>query len=1134
MIDSNDNFRIIIEKLDALRRAWARFILLNGLLRALTLVVLVLFLLISAEGFRYFDSTIRLTILRFTSGFLIIFLLTPIVLAALTRSNRMSAYSNINLARTIGRHFPDIGDRLLNGLQLHEMTQVPDSNYSKELANFSVKKLAAEIVNRQFTEMIPRSKLRKSLLQFLSPFLLTIVIVFTHSSFFSHAADRFFHPRQSFNIPLPFEIQAVNGSFGVFGGDSVKVALQCRGEYPERLNFRAIHPDYFYDETISPDENGFAEIELGVIRHTIIYECFAENRSLFKPWKRISSGRDTIYVTDRPEILVVKTQIDPPRYTSLPAEIRESNNLELMMLPGSELTLSVASDKEIKKAELHLASGKIRQLNTRAKTATGNLSVFNEDEFTILIYDENDVSNINPMIYKIRIIPDNYPDCQLISPDSDIELTEAMDIPLGIRISDDFGFSKALIRYRLIKQYSPDRSIVDSLEFPIPDLQLNLQELYFGWSVEDLRMAPEDAVEFQVIVYDNDPVNGPKSAASRALKARFPSLNEMFSDFYKQQDDVTDQGEEILRELENRADILEEISREMLKNPELTWEQKNQLSKEIEQTKEAGEKVSQMAEQLDEMIRESRKNKLFDEETLEKYSQLQQSFQEIMTPELREAMEKLQKALEKMDQKSVRNALKQFQINREQFSKELDRMLKLLERVKIEQSVDEMVRRLEDLLERQEQISEDIEQAENSDRSKMDQIANAEKTVERDTDVLLDVMERTSEDMQEFPMMPARDLQKQADDMKNSGMQKEMRQTRNSLKNGDRQKAANHSQKSQRQLQQYLENMRQFRADFNAEQMQQLMSDFRRVIYKTMQVSQSQEKMSAEIKRTPRQSEQLMDVAVKQQQIQQNLSSVIADLIKISDKTFGLSPKVGKGFGQAAGNMNKAIREMEERNTSAASKSAGRATAAINQAALTLINAMNNLQQSGSASGFEQYMEQLQKMAGQQQGINNETQMLGMGQGGQQQAMQRLAARQQQLRKSLEELQNEMSQSAEQQGDLGGIAKDMEDVARDLKRNRILRETMERQQRILSRLLDAQKSLRTQDFKKERKSVTAEDLMRESPGELPADLGERRTVLKENLEKALKEGYNRETEELIRQYFEIISSDTDGSNSSKD
>ncbi|MBU1063899.1 hypothetical protein KJ762_01520 [bacterium] len=1125
MSKSDANFNLIDTKLNGLRRQWSRFIFLNGIIRALILVLFVGFIIATIEGFRYFQAPVRLSILRFTMGFLIIFFLTPIILATLVRVNRMIAYSNMNLAKKIGKQFSGIGDRLVNGLQLYKMTLEKKSGYSLELADYSVKTVADDIQKYRFAEIIPWKKLRASFIQLLIISLVTSGLVLLNSSFYGASANRLFHPHESFDIPVPFEITSLSGSFGVFGGDTVIVAFQCSGEIPEQINFRAVYPDYLKDERFTPDETGRVEINLGAVRSTIIYEAFVENRSIFKPWKRISSGTDTIRVTDRPEILAVKIRIDPLAYTQLSSDVQESNNLELMLIPGSELTLTLISNKTLKSANLHLRSGKKIRFIVQNKTAAGQFTVFDADEFYFKVFDENDVSNTNPMMYKIRLIPDSYPVCQLISPDSDIELTEAMEIPLGIRISDDFGFSKALIRYRVIKQFIPDMSIVDSLEFPIQNLKLSLQELYYSWSVSDLQLSPEDVVEFQVIVFDNDPVNGPKSASSKTLKARFPSLNDLFSDFYEQQDDIAEQGDEILRELENASDVLEEISLELLKNPELSWEQKNQLMKEIEKTEKAGKKLSKMADQLNDMMQESRENELFDEETLKKYSQLQQSFQEIMTPELREAMQKLQQALEKMDQQEVREALNQFRINREQFSEEIDRMLKLLERVKIEQSVDEIVRRLEDLTERQEQITNEIEQTPESEQGKLDQIAGEEKTVERDTEVLFDVIERTSNDMKEFPLMPSEELKSRLEEFENSDVMEQMSQTRKSLKNGDKNQAGSKSKSVQQQMQDFLDKMQQFQANFNADQMNQLMSDFRKVIYKTMQVSQSQEQLGQMIKDTPRQSDQLMDVAVKQQQIRQNLSSVIGDLIELSNKTFGLSPQVGKGFGQAAAAMSNAIQQMEERNPSAASNSANQATAAINMTALNLINSMNELQQSGSSSGFEKYMEQLQKMAGQQQGINDETQMLGMGQNGQQQALQRLAARQQQLRKSLENLQNELAESSDQGGDLGGIAKDMDDVIKDLQQNRVLRKTLERQQRILSRLLDAQKSLRTQDFKKERKSVTGADIYRKSPGELPTDLGERRTVLRENLEQALKEGYSREYEELIRQYFQLISTE---------
>jgi hypothetical protein len=709
----------------------------------------------------------------------------------------------------------------------------------------------------------------------------------------------------------------------------------------------------------------------------------------------------------------------------------------------------------------------------------------------------------------------------------DIELTESMEIPLGIRISDDFGFQKALIQYRLIKRYDPDGQTEESIEFPLTDKQLTLQELYYVWSVGELNLSPEDIVEFKVSVYDNDPINGPKAATSRILRARFPSLNDLFADVNEQRDQIADEGEEILNNLESSKEILEEISRELLKDPKLNWEQKNQLEKELQKTREAGEKLAKMADQLDEMIQKSRDNQLFDEETVGKFAKLQEAFRDVMTPELREAMNKLQQALEKMDSNEIKKALNQFRSNRDQFAKELDRMIKLLQRVKIEQSVGEIVRRFEDMVKRQENINSELDKTPESDESKFDQLAGEEKSVQRDSEIALDLMERTRDEMSNFPLMPSEQLESLIQEMKKSGLMDELKQAQKSLSKANKQQAQQSTRSAQQRLQDFLNKMMQFQSEFNKRAMDEVMSDFRNVIFKTMQLSQNQEKLSQIIKHTPRQSERLLDVAVNQQQLQRNLIKIIDELIALSNKTFGLSPRVGKGFGQASAAMNNAVRQMEERNPANATKSAQQATAAINQSALELINSMNSLQSSGSASGFENYLQQLQKMAGQQQGINDETQMISLGQAGQQAALRRLAARQQQLRNSLEQLQQEISENTKQSGDLGGIAKDMDDVIKDLQENRVLRKTLERQQRILSRLLDAQKSLRTQDFKKERKSKTGEELVRESPDQLPADLGERRSLLQENLEKALKEGYTREYEEIIRQYFELLSKESD-------
>jgi hypothetical protein len=186
------------------------------------------------------------------------------------------------------------------------------------------------------------------------------------------------------------------------------------------------------------------------------------------------------------------------------------------------------------------------------------------------------------------------------------------------------------------------------------------------------------------------------------------------------------------------------------------------------------------------------------------------------------------------------------------------------------------------------------------------------------------------------------------------------------------------------------------------------------------------------------------------------------------------------------------------------------------------------MQQGGGASmamGFEQFMQRLLGISGKQQGINQETQQLGeqgMNALQRQAAMARLAAEQAAVKKSLEQLLQEFGQRGEILGRLDQSAKDMEDVVKDLQQRRADRQTIERQQRILSRLLDAQRSMRERDYSKERQAETAKTYRAIDPGSLPGDLGEKQNRLYQDLLRALRENYTRDYRELIQRYFDAL------------
>jgi hypothetical protein len=98
----------------------------------------------------------------------------------------------------------------------------------------------------------------------------------------------------------------------------------------------------------------------------------------------------------------------------------------------------------------------------------------------------------------------------------------------------------------------------------------------------------------------------------------------------------------------------------------------------------------------------------------------------------------------------------------------------------------------------------------------------------------------------------------------------------------------------------------------------------------------------------------------------------------------------------------------------------------------------------------------------------------------------------------------------------------MEEVAQSLKNRTMDDRTLQRQDRILNRMLEVQKSLHSQDYEDKRQSRTGENVIRRSPDRLPEDYGERRDVLQQQLLRALDQPYPPEYESLIKDYFKTL------------
>ena len=244
----------------------------------------------------------------------------------------------------------------------------------------------------------------------------------------------------------------------------------------------------------------------------------------------------------------------------------------------------------------------------------------------------------------------------------------------------------------------------------------------------------------------------------------------------------------------------------------------------------------------------------------------------------------------------------------------------------------------------------------------------------------------------------------------------------------------------------------------------------------------------------------------------------MAQLLLLSNKTFAIKPAINRAFGKARSAIMNSITSFEQKKINSAVTSQKDALNSINLVTQLLLDALDELQKSGSPSGFEEFMASLEEMAKQQQGLNQSTMQLSqLGMMQQQGLLKELQSQQEQLKKQLQDLLGEFP--GENDGSMEKIGKDMDEIIQDFKNKHITRETIKRQEQILSRMLDNQKSLTQKDFSNKRKGKTGQYFEYVGSEDLPENLGDKNLLLINAMESAMEEGYSNEYNKLLRNYF---------------
>lgn len=943
-----------------------------------------------------------------------------------------------------------------------------------------------------------------------------------------------------FERPNPFEFLVTPGNNVIEQGTDAEITVQFSDEVPDQvvLALKTDAEDTYREVRMEVGpEGGFRSVV------PLVFDDFDYR-------VRMDGYQSETYRLDvqlLPRFSSLVLTVEPPPHTGLENEVIRYPFTRVEAYPGSRIEILGRTNAPVDEIILRSRDSDSMELGSGADVEfRGEIGVMGADSLWFEMKDVNGLANRNTFAFTIEPLVDEFPRATLIDPAGDVSVLEPSVIPVTYQLSDDFGFSRATLRYEIERSYGSNRAQSGSVRLAVPGERAAVDQL--DWDVSGFGLFPMDVIRFWIEVADNDAPGGFKTAQSATVTIRISSVTDALLAQEEQEQDLADALESFQEAYDQNRQDLERLRQQLTEQQQNPIEQSREAEAIREQREQLSQQLEQIQEQFEQLGEEVQTGPELSEETQRMYEELQQLMQEIDDPKILEALKALQEGLQNADQNMIREALEQVDFNEERFQERLNRTAELFKSLQMNAELDRMSSILEDLAAREEALIGDelpefeeqldrqrqIQNELNSLPERLDRLQ--ERGPQRARETLENLREQTNEGLRETGEQLQQDINELQEQ---SGQQNSQQQDGRPQESSPQQQQRR--QEVRDQLQQMQQSMEQTKAMMNQQRVQVNIQALLGIMQHLMLLSDAQETLVTRTGDAIQGSAAFIELARSQRNITSNFSQITDSLYRVSAEIPSFPNRVNSRKVEVLKNLENTVQWMAERDRNRSTAESRIALGGINEIAsmlADLLEAIQNQDGSGSGSGgmsAEQMMEQLQNISGNQQQLNQQIQdMINDMQGerllqGQMERLDQMARQQNDIRRQLQQLQQGGGLGSGDQltSELQRLSEEMEDAINDLRGGVIDRTLISRQQNILSRMLQAERALNEREEDEERRGNAPDAIDRLSPSELTLE------ALREQIRRGLQENrgtrFSEEYQRLIQRYFELLERADEGS-----
>lgn len=1074
---SKNNYHILIQKLDAFIRKYYKNRLIKGGIYAFGLL-LAAFLFFTTVEYLVQFNTLGRTILFYAFVFISAYVVVYFIVIPLLKLYQFGKIINHRqAAQIIGNHFEEVKDKLINVLQLEEQR---NSYQNNQLILASIEQKSVELSPVPFSNAIQFSENKKHLKWLFIPLIFALTIGIISPTVFTEGTSRLLQHNVYIAPVAPFSFIVKNESFNVLKNQDFNLQVDIEGnQVPHKVYIEKNGVKY----PLTKVDN----------RH---YSYVFKNVQQAEDFKLYASGFYSapyqLKVVPNPTLSKFEIKLDYPHYTGKTDET-VSNSGDLMVPEGTKIQW-IFSTEDTEQLEFILGDS-IYELSVASKQAIFDWNASSSQQYGFVpknkFYRQPDT-----VLYSLQVVADKYPDIE-INEQRD-SLNEERIYFKGL-INDDYGFSNLKFHYQITTPNDTiaDRNVTHSFVIPF-NKNSTAEEFFYYWNVKEIGLLPGEEVSYYFEVWDNDGIRGAKSTSSASKTFKSKTIQERDEITESNNQNIKSSLTESIKEAKELQKELQKMKEKLNEKKEIGWEEKQKMKELIEKQKELQQRVEKIEQENQQNNLQKNEYKQYSEELLQKQEQLQKLFDELMTDEMKEMMEKLQEMMERLDKSLLEQELEKMELSNEDLEKELDRSLELFKQMEFQQKLEDVKNKMDDLAEKQDDLAE---QTENKD-------ANSEELKE-EQDKLNKEFEELSKEMDELKKMDE-ELER-PNGMEDNKEEKEsiandMQESSEQLDNKKNSKAAKSQKSAAEKMKEMAEKMASMQSQ--ASNQSEDMESLRQLLDNLVHLSFEQEALMETYKNTNTQSPEYVKLAQKQKKIKDDAKMIEDSLFALSKRVVQLESVVNKEINLINSNIEKTLEFMAERMKPMAAARQQYVMTSLNNLALLFDEALQQMQQqaqqqgdgscnnpggqgkpkpgSGSMGDLKKMQEQLSKQLeqmekamkeGQKPGGKKPGEGMGMpgGKGGMSESLAKMAAQQAKIRQELQKLKNQGAQGTE------GMSKLMEENEKDIVNKNITPETLKRQQEILTRLLESEKAEREREWDEKRESKEAKNNENSNP-----------------------------------------------------